>query len=172
MLPTDELLSESNAASQGTTLDQVQAPRTNLVQRLLVARTDDVSIQALRYIVVGAVATVADMLALYILTSILHVMYQISAACGFVFGLTVNYLLSIRWVFASRMMSSRSMEISAFAIIGIAGLGLTEAIMYVSVERLHTHYMFAKAAAVVIVFAWNFIMRRTLLFAGARDNGR
>ncbi|HUV03474.1 MAG TPA: GtrA family protein [Armatimonadota bacterium] len=137
---------------------------------LLVGLTDSAAIQAFRYVFVGAVATVADMATLGVLTEVFHIYPLISAAFAFIVGLAVNYAMSIRWVFASRRLGSATAEFTVFAIIGVAGLGLTELIMGVGMHVIHLHYMVAKVAAVVIVFIWNFGARRTLLFRKKESN--
>ena len=138
----------------------------SFLKKLLISSSNAVSVQAFRYVFVGGAATVADMGVLYIMTRFAHIYYLVSAALGFVIGLTVNYLLSIKWVFASRKLSSRTSEFMVFALVGIIGLGITELIMLLGVGALKTHYMLVKAAAVLIVFAWNFGVRRALLFRG------
>jgi len=140
----------------------------NMMTLLLVARTDSALTQAFRYIFVGAVATVADIYCLHTLIARAHVPYLESAAVAFVVGLIVNYALSIRWVFASRTMGNRTVEFAVFGAIGLAGLGLTELVMWTSVEKLGLGVMLAKLLAVVVVFAWNFGLRRALLFRERR----
>jgi putative flippase GtrA len=140
-------------------------PHTFLLS-LVAGRTEAISIQALRYMAVGLFATAVDMAILYILTKNVGMPYMISAIFGFIMGLTVNYLISINWVFASRTLANRAAEFTAFGLIGIIGLGLTEIILYTGVRLLNIHYMLAKTMAVAIVFAWNFGARRVLLFRG------
>ena len=163
-MQTDEL--EVSAGTSGAADNRVK----RLFHSLLVARTDAAAIQAFRYVFVGGVATVADMSTLAVLTEVFHIYPLVSAAFAFIVGLAVNYAMSIRWVFASRRLGSATAEFTVFAIIGVAGLGLTELIMAVGMHVIHLHYMVAKAAAVVIVFIWNFGARRTLLFRNRGSN--
>lgn len=137
---------------------------------LAVKRTDALSIQVVRYAVVGGIATIADAGTLslaheYILSSF-HGSLYMAVALGFVVGLVVNYCLSVRWVFASRKLGSSTIEFTVFGVIGVIGLGLTELVFYISESWFGMHYMFTKAIAVFIVFIWNFGMRRMLLFSG------
>ena len=55
--------------------------------------------QFLNYLIVGGVAFVFDFLTLYVLTEYVHVQYLISAACAFIVGLNVNYILAKYLVF-------------------------------------------------------------------------
>jgi putative flippase GtrA len=62
-------------------------------------------------------------------------------------------------------------EFTAFTVIGVVGLGLTELLMYTGVDILGLHYLPTKLITVVIVFAWNFGMRRMLLFGRKATDG-
>ena len=117
-----------------------------------------------RYIFVGAFAFACDASTLYVLTEFLRVHYLISAAAGFGLGLIVNYLLSRSWVFARRTLTNAPMELAIFSAIGIAGLGLNEAILWTFSEKLGIHYLFAKGVSGGVVLMWNFGARKVALF--------
>ncbi|HEX8986075.1 MAG TPA: GtrA family protein, partial [Bryobacteraceae bacterium] len=78
----------------------------------------------LRYIVVGGLAFLVDAGTLFLLTALAHVPYLVSAAAGFLLGLVANYVLSRRWVFRNRTLSSTAVEFTVFTLIGLVGLGL------------------------------------------------
>lgn len=137
---------------------------TDFFALLMFTRTDAVAIQIVRFGIAGAIATVADVSLLYLLASRHGLPYLLSAIFGFTLGISISYILSVIWVFSSRSISNRSIEAIAFVIIGVFGLGLTELIMYLSVESLHLHYMYGKAIAIVLVFGWNFGVRRAIMF--------
>ena len=139
------------------------------LQQLLVTETENTMVQLLRYTVVGGFAFVVDFGLLVILTELAGINYLISAAIAFVAGLTINYLLSIRWVFASRTLESRSAEFTLFAIIGIVGLGLNELFMWILTDIIGWHYLGSKIATTVIVFFWNFLARRFILFRSSHS---
>ncbi len=117
-----------------------------------------------RYCVVGVVAFCADFLALIVLTEIFGLLYVVSAALAFLLGLVVNYQLSIRWAFNFRRLSDRRMEFFIFSAVGVAGLGITEAVLWVGTDDLGMDYRLAKLLAVAIVLLWNFGLRKLLLF--------
>jgi putative flippase GtrA len=113
---------------------------------------------------VGGLAFVIDFGSLYLLTEFAGLHYLISAAVAFLFGLLTNYCLSRLWVFDRRTMESVTAEFLVFAVIGIVGLGLNEAIIWFVAEKIHFHYMVAKAISAGIVLLWNFGARKSLLF--------
>lgn len=120
--------------------------------------------QLLRYGVVGGIAFVVDYGTLYVLTEFAGFHHLVSAAIAFIAGLAVNYVLSTLWVFGESRIRSRSAEFLAFALIGVAGLGLNELIIYLCTDVAGLHYMLSKVISTVIVFFWNFFARRFLLY--------
>ncbi len=131
---------------------------------IFLSATEHLGLQLARYIVVGGVSTVADFGTLVLLTSCAGIHYLISNVGAFIVGLTVNYILSIVWVFGSRTMNSKVAEFLLFAVIGVVGLGISQVVMYAGVELVHVHYALAKVAAVGATLFWNFGIRRALLF--------
>jgi putative flippase GtrA len=57
-------------------------------------------------------------------------------------------------------------EIAGFFIVGLAGLALTQVLLYALVSRFGLSVPVAKAPVVGIVFFFNFVGRRTLVFVG------
>jgi putative flippase GtrA len=126
--------------------------------------TDRTSVQFVRAIFVGAAAFSVDVGTLWALTGLGHVHYLVSAACGFVLGLAVNYVLSTGWVFNRRTLDSRTMEFAVFALIGLVGLGLTELLMWLLTDIGGLFYLVSKIVTTVVVYSWNFGARKRLLF--------
>ena len=134
----------------------------SLIQKLLDRNT--LLGQLFRYVIVGGIAFVVDYGTLWLLTEMCHVHYLVSAGIAFVLGLVCNYVLSTRFVFGESRLRSQWAEFSAFFIIGVVGLGLNELILYICQDLIGIHYMLGKVISTVIVFVWNFLARRFLLF--------
>lgn len=136
-----------------------------IIHRLTTAQTDNIFIQLFRYTFVGGIAFVADFGSLWLLTEYAGFHYQISALIGFILGLTINYILSVRWVFAGSAgsTSNKSVEFIIFALIGIVGLGLNSLIMWIFTDVIEFHYLGSKLISTVLVFLWNFLGRRVLM---------
>jgi putative flippase GtrA len=122
------------------------------------------SMQLLRYAFVGGLAFLVDFGTLFILTEYVHVHYLVSAAIAFIFGLTVNYILSVKWVFNIRTVGNRWLEFLLFALIGLVGLGLNELFLWIITEILAIYYLISKIITTIIVYFWNFFDRKYLLF--------
>jgi putative flippase GtrA len=134
------------------------------LRTLLLDPAESTLVQFFRYVIVGGLAFVLDFGTLYACTEWGRVNYLISAAAGFVIGLSFNYALSRKWVFSHRTLQSAGVEFGVFAIIGFIGLGMNEAGMWFLAEILKVHYLMAKIITTVVVFAWNFLARKYSLF--------
>ena len=95
--------------------------------------------------------------------------YPLAALIGFCAGAVFAYLASVFWVFETRSVSRAWVEFGLFVAIGVAGLLLTEAILWLEIERLGIPALWSKVGAAGIVFFFNFGVRKITLFrAGAR----
>jgi putative flippase GtrA len=126
--------------------------------------TESLLHQFSRYLVVGGLAFVVDFALLYVLTEFAGLQYLISAAIAFLFGLVANYGLSRLWVFKRRTLKNGALEFGIFAVIGVMGLGSNEVIIWFEREKMHFHYMIAKAISAGILVIWNFSARKSVLF--------
>jgi putative flippase GtrA len=117
-----------------------------------------------KYAVVGGVAFLLDFSMLFFLTEYVHIYYILSATAAFVAGLLCNYVLSVYWVFDERALSNRFVEFLVFSVIGLIGLLLNDGLIWSLTEVGRMHYLLSKVLAAVVVFFWNFIARRQLLF--------
>ena len=134
------------------------------LKAILKEKPDSLIGQLFRYAVVGGISFVVDFGSLWLLTEKAGLPYLWSAAIAFILGLICNYLLSTAWVFGESRIKNAWGEFLAFAIIGVIGLGLNELIMYACTDGLGFHYMLSKIVSTGIVFFWNFLARRFLVF--------
>ena len=136
-----------------------------MLNQLIKNKTNNTLIQLFRYTFVGGVAFIFDFGTLYILTEFFNIYYLVSAALAFLLGLTINYFLSVIWVFKERSIKSKYVEFVVFAFIGIIGLALNEFIMWFFTEIVNLHYLYSKLISTIIVYLWNFFIRKFILFS-------
>lgn len=129
-------------------------------RNLLISPSKNRYIQLFRYIFVGGIATIFDWAALYICTES-GINYLVSTVIGFILGIIVNYILSKLFVFNGQKSKTKTklVEIILYSVIGLIGLGMSECIMYVAVDKLGIWYMLGKFVATVITLLWNYIAR-------------
>ena len=87
----------------------------------------------------------------------------VAAAIGFLAGMVVVYGVSIRFAFRARRLSNARQELLVFALIGLAGLLLTVALLRLMVA-LGLPVLLAKGVTAGVVFCFNFSLRKWLLF--------
>ena len=131
-------------------------------KKLFREKTDNTFIQFFRYIFVGGIAAVVNIGMLYVFTDICHIYYLISNVISFILGLTVNYILSKKFVFQDDVSMSKSKEFTLYAIIGVLGLGIDTLFMWIFTSIASLHYLVSKIISTAIVFIWNFGARKVL----------
>ncbi len=135
-----------------------------LFHRLFVEPTERTAVQFFRYLFVGGLAFLVDAGALFLLERAgLH--YLLAAAVAFLLGLTANFILSKLFVFTKDpRRGGRAGEFAAYGLIGLAGLGITELVMYLCTSVFGIYFMLSKIISTVLVFLWNFGARKFFLY--------
>jgi putative flippase GtrA len=138
--------------------------KKNSLYTIFLLPTNEPFIQFIRYIFVGGTAFITDAGTLIILHN-MGIHYLVATAFAFIVGLTVNYSISKKTVFVTT--TKNVGKIAEFAIhgaIGLAGLVLTEIIMFLITDILGVYFMISKVITATIVLFWNFIARKIILY--------
>jgi putative flippase GtrA len=127
--------------------------------------------ELLRYGGVAAIALAVDTVLLLVLSEGLGIGHLTAAAVGFLAGLAITAVLSERYAFSGPRIASPVLRHALFATIGVVGLLLLCAILWLLVDVRGLPLLPAKVLATAVVFTWNFLARRAL-FSGAPAPGR
>jgi putative flippase GtrA len=128
-----------------------------------VSRPGNVSSQFIRFTFTGAFTAGLDFLLLILLVEGFSVHYLLAGAVSFVVAVTLNYLISLVWVFEGGRYSRPAEFLGFFATSGV-GLGLNQLILWVSVGSLLLDYRISKIVSIVIVTVWNYATKKYLVF--------
>ncbi|MCD7728860.1 MAG: GtrA family protein [Clostridia bacterium] len=139
--------------------------------------------EILRFLIVGTLATLVDFVVagvtLYIFDPSLYpnffnVFYgggeaTVAASCvstgvGFVFGLFVNYLLSIIFVFDEKGNSKTGKGFVVFALLSAVGLFIHVFGMWLFVDIVGWNYWIIKIMFTAIVLVYNYVTRKLIIF--------
>ena len=131
---------------------------------LFIQKTNKTIIQLFRYTFVGGLAFLLDITILITLTEFAGIHYLASAAIGFTIGLITNYILSVIWVFDKRRVQNKRLEFTIFLCIGLTGLIFNEFLIWFFTEEATLHYTSSKIVATIIIYFWNFLVRKLTLF--------
>ncbi len=115
----------------------------------------------------SACALAVDISVLQFLTAVAGVHYLVASTISFVSGGVVLYALSVKFVFKARRVDSRTLELSFFLALGLIGLVINSAVIYLAVMAWHAPVLAAKLVAAGFTFSTNFVLRRFLLFSPA-----
>lgn len=127
------------------------------------AMTKRVLREAARYTAVSLIALGCDvaLLAMLATSGVAHVP---ASMIGYTAGLFVHYALATRFVFRHRRYSAHvKVEFVIYATIGLVGLALTAGIVRAG-DALGAPLAVSKAAAVVVSFVAQYLLRRFVLF--------
>lgn len=126
--------------------------------------TEDVQVilQLIRFGIVGVIAALTDVGVLVALKELLHMEVLFASAISFCVSVTVNYLLSMTFVFKSKN-QSRLREFFIFVVLSVGGLGLNQMILWIGLKFTSVYYLLVKLFAMIIVPVYNFLTRKVFL---------
>jgi putative flippase GtrA len=124
--------------------------------------------QFIRYFWVSAAALAFDLGLLTFLVQWGGWAYLPAAALSFSCGTVVAFVLSSSWAFEVRSFSSSGQGLLIFAVIGMGGLLINLAGLWVGSEIFGVVYWLSKLGAAVASFLFNFAVRRAVLFSEKR----
>ena len=129
-------------------------------------KSTNFKMQFFRYIVSGGIAAIVDISVYLLLKRDAGWHYLAAHTVSFGLGTAVIYVLSTHWIFANRNVAKRSTEVLIFFGIGVGGLVISGAAIYVGVEwlGLDKPIPFEKLLAIGCHFVWNFSARKLFLF--------
>ncbi|MCI8308247.1 MAG: GtrA family protein [Lachnospiraceae bacterium] len=118
--------------------------------------------QFVLYLLVGAGATAAEWVVFYLLEERLHIYYMTATGIAFVLSTFVNWALGRIIMFQSNQGIWK--ELAKIYLTSIAGFLMNLLIMWIAIQQLESDEMIAKMAATGIVFFWNFIIRKLVIY--------
>ncbi len=118
--------------------------------------------QFVLYLIVGGGATVVEWLAFFLITSYCKVEYLFATAIAFIFSTFAN------WIFGKLLLFREKQNIAGELLkvyaVSIAGLLMNLLIMWIAVEKIKIGKMISKIIATGIVFMWNFMVRKLVIY--------
>ena len=132
--------------------------------------------QIVKFGIVGVLCFGIDFAIYTVLCTVFNVHYLIAGFFGFLISVTVNYLLSMKYIFIRRDNVEKKKEFTIFLILSVIGLLLNLLIIWVCVDGLYVHVTFintlvsenfaklsGKIVATAVVMVYNFVTRKIFL---------
>ena len=120
--------------------------------------------QLLRFIVVGGICFLLNTLILYAGTEWLHIHYLLSLLACFVLVNAVGFLLNGYFTFGVDV-ARRADRWLGYYLTMAGSLLASLALFYVAVDLLGIHYLAANAVITAILFAFNYLASRRLVYS-------
>lgn len=139
--------------------------------------------EIVRFLIVGGIATVADMLAmgvvLYLFDASLYPHFYnvwygggepstlatvVGTGAGFLVGLVINYVCSVLFVFTHKGESRSVYGFALFTVLSAVGLAIHLVGMYVGYDLLDIDEWIVKIVLTIVVMIYNYVSKRLLLF--------
>jgi putative flippase GtrA len=138
-------------------------PITQTMKQLVTAPVESVFLQVPRALAASVLALVVDFAVLELCVHVLALPAVPSAIFGYLVGGVLQYVLCSWWVFSTSVRTDAT-GFAAFTLLSLVGLGITWAVMWAAHDWAGLPVELAKAGAVSLAFAWNFLSRKYLLF--------
>ncbi len=118
--------------------------------------------ELLLYLIVGGIATIGEW-AIFYLLDLGAVHYALATVIAYLLSTFLNFLAGRLLVFKENRPPFLQ-EIASIYLASILGLLLNLLIMWIAVDLLSVNEMLAKILATAIVFAYNFLVRKLLIY--------
>ena len=119
--------------------------------------------QMIKFGFVGVLCFFIDYGIMVFLTEVFGINYMVSSTVSFSVSVTVNYILSVAFVFETDKDKNKIKEFIVFVLLSIVGLGVNELCMWLGTDLMGIHYMITKIGATAIVMVYNFVTRKMFI---------
>ena len=119
--------------------------------------------QMIKFGFVGVLCFFIDYGIMVFLTEVFGINYMVSSTVSFSVSVTVNYILSVAFVFETDKDKNKIKEFIVFVLLSIVGLVVNELCMWLGTDLMGIHYMITKIGATAIVMVYNFVTRKIFL---------
>ena len=125
----------------------------------------DKSMQGLfGYLIVGGLATFVEWAGFWLFSEKMGIAYLLATALAFAISTFANWLFGRLLVFRGKQQQSFLREILSVYLASIVGLLLNLIIMFLLVQLLGAEKMSAKMATTVLVFMYNYLVRKLIIY--------
>lgn len=116
------------------------------------------------YVLVGGLATIVEWAIFWILNTPLKAHYILATAVAFIFSTFANWGFGRLFVFKKPKEQSLLKEIASVYLASMAGFVFNIIIMFFLVNLLKLNEMLSKIIATGVVFIYNFLIRKLLIY--------
>lgn len=120
-------------------------------------------LKLIKYCVVGFSGMLTDFSITYLLKEKIKANKYVANSLGFIAAATSNFFLNKFWTFQDKG-ENISVEFFSFVGIGLLGLLINNAVIFILTEKYKNNFYLSKFIAILIVTFWNFMMNYLFTF--------
>lgn len=119
--------------------------------------------QFTRFLIVGLVSFAVDYGLFVVLFQVFGVQYIVASTISFSVSLILNYVLTLKFVFAPKPGRNILKEFAIYIALNMIALGLNQLILFATVDGMGVDPLVGKLIATAVVLVYNFISRKLLI---------
>lgn len=118
-----------------------------------------------KFVIVGGIGTLVNILVLFSFTEFLGIYYLVSAIFAFIFAATSNFLLNKVWTFKEKIRDSILKKYVSFFSVSVAALLVNLFFLYIFTEFLGIYYLISQILAISVALIINFLGNKIWTFS-------
>lgn len=119
--------------------------------------------QLAKFVIAGVITTLIDWAIYFVLCHFVAFDPLVAQLFSFALSTAVSFFINTIWVFDTTKKKTRRRLIIEFFFFSFCGLVMTEAMLYLFINRMGVNYMVAKVIATAVVMVFNFVTRKMFL---------
>ena len=123
----------------------------------------EIGFKFLKFCIVGSLGLGIDFGITFLTKERLKINKYVANSLGFIFAASSNYFLNKVWTFQNKDPDA-VLQFSKFILIALIGLGISNLIIYLLINKKNTRFYMAKLIAIGVVVLWNFIANYNFTF--------
>lgn len=120
--------------------------------------------RVVKYFLVGGTAATIDFSIFFFAVNALGYSWFPSAIVSFIVATGANYILSIRYVFPSKVRFGRSHEVILIFLASSITMAINQALLWIAIDIITINIYISKVSATGAVFLINFAIRNNYIF--------
>ena len=121
-------------------------------------------LQLFLYLIVGGLATLVEWGFFFLFNSVCRFHYQLATVLAITISTFSNWAFGQLITFRMAERKNVVGEITKIYAVSVIGLLINMAIMFIAVEKIALAEMLSKIIATGIVFGWNFLVRKLVIY--------
>jgi putative flippase GtrA len=117
-----------------------------------------------KYLFFSIMATIADIIVLYLLTNFVGIYYLISASISYIIGMIIAFFGNLKYTFKRNHNKKVYNQFISFTIISLIGLVLNLVLMKLFTDYIGIWYIYSKIIAVLIIFFIKYFAHKKFVF--------